>query len=241
MNKRSGFTLIELLVAITVLAIVAVLGWRGLDTIIRSRIALTQDLERTRGIQLAFAQLQNDCAQIASPVDIGGRRALQTGGDRITMIRGVFTENQPSRMQVVAYRLRDGQLTRYESVPTRDVKELDSMWQAAISDTSTGQGVALESDVGAMLVQSWYSDTPGWRNDDATGQGIGTTGSTSSTTGTTGGTGTTSGTTGSATPTTPAAAMAAAAAGRTPIGLQVSLQMNGHNGSMVKVFLLGAT
>ena len=35
--------------------------------------------------------------------------------------------------------------------------------------------------------------------------------------------------------------MGAAAAARMPIGLQVSLQMNGHNGSMVKVFLLGAT
>lgn len=232
MNKRGGFTLIELLVAITVLAIVAVLGWRGLDTIIRSRIALTQDLEQTRGIQLAFAQLQNDCAQIASPADIGGRRALQAGGDRITMIRSVFAENQPSRMQVVAYRLRDGRLTRYESVPTRDVKELDSMWQAAISDTSTGQGVALESDVGGMLVQSWYRDIPGWRNDDATGQGIGATGSTTS--GATGAAGATSGT-------TPDAVIAAAAAARMPIGLQVSLQMNGHNGSMVKVFLLGAT
>jgi general secretion pathway protein J len=42
-NHRSaaprGFTLIELLVAITILAIVAVLGWRGLDGIVRARVA----------------------------------------------------------------------------------------------------------------------------------------------------------------------------------------------------------
>jgi len=33
-RRRAGFTLIELLVAISVLAVVAVLGWRGLDGIV---------------------------------------------------------------------------------------------------------------------------------------------------------------------------------------------------------------
>lgn len=46
MQKRaritSGFTLIELLVAITVMAIVAVLGWRGLDGIVRARLTLNE-------------------------------------------------------------------------------------------------------------------------------------------------------------------------------------------------------
>ena len=46
--RARGFTLIELLVAISVLAIVAVLGWRGLDGIVRARVALTGNLEQTR-------------------------------------------------------------------------------------------------------------------------------------------------------------------------------------------------
>ena len=53
-----GFTLVELLVAISILAIVAVLGWRGLDGIVRARTTLTQQMETTRGMQLAFAQMQ---------------------------------------------------------------------------------------------------------------------------------------------------------------------------------------
>jgi len=48
-NNR-GFTLVELLVAITILAIVATLGWRGLDGIVRARIALNAQLEQSRGI-----------------------------------------------------------------------------------------------------------------------------------------------------------------------------------------------
>ena len=56
--EQRGFTLVELLVAISILAIVAVLGWRGLDGIMRARGTLTDQMEVTRGMQLAFAQLQ---------------------------------------------------------------------------------------------------------------------------------------------------------------------------------------
>jgi general secretion pathway protein J len=167
MKRKAGFTLVELLVAIGILAIVAVLGWRGLDSIVRARVALTHEMEQTHGIQLAFAQMQSDCARIVDAKDIGGRRTFAVERERVTLVRSVFTENQPSRMQVVAYRLRDGQLSRYESIATRDVKELDSLWQAALADTSTGQGIPLQSDVEAMTVQSWFSDTPGWRGADA--------------------------------------------------------------------------
>ena len=64
-QRPAGFTLVELLVAIAILAMVAVLGWRGLDGIVRARVALTADMETTRGMQLAFAQMENDCEHAA--------------------------------------------------------------------------------------------------------------------------------------------------------------------------------
>ena len=168
MDKRAsrGFTLIELLVAITILAIVAVLGWRGLDAIVRARVGLTQDLEQVRGIQLAFAQMQSDCAHIVRPSDIGGRVMLAADRQNVTMVRSVFAENQPSQLQVVAYRLRNGQLTRHESVATRDMKEIDRLWQAALGDAEL-PGVLMQANVDAMVVQSWFSSSPGWRVADA--------------------------------------------------------------------------
>ncbi|MCX7259741.1 MAG: prepilin-type N-terminal cleavage/methylation domain-containing protein, partial [Burkholderiales bacterium] len=36
-SKQQGFTLIELLIAITLMAVMAGLGWRGLDGLMRSR------------------------------------------------------------------------------------------------------------------------------------------------------------------------------------------------------------
>ena len=210
MDKRSsrGFTLVELLVAITILAIVAVLGWRGLDAIVRERVGLTQDLEQARGIQLAFAQMQSDCSRVVQPSDVGGRTTLAADSENLTLVRTVFADNQPTQLQVVAYRVRDGRLTRYESAPTRDLREIDKAWQAVLSDT-VPQGVPLQSGVGGMLVQSWFANTPGWRamNAPPTGTTVNTTNTTN-------------------------AAM--------PTGLQVALQLSGHDNSMTKIFLLGA-
>ncbi|HZW21908.1 PulJ/GspJ family protein [Noviherbaspirillum sp.] len=153
--KSRGFTLIELLVAITIMAIVAVLGWRGLDTIIRSRVALNEELEHTRGLQLAFAQMQSDAGHIAKRDDLGRREVLSVQPGRLTLVRMVFTENQPSRAQVIAYRIDAGVLTRRESVATRDLKELDAAWTAALTDKADVPAVALHSGIDEMAIRSW--------------------------------------------------------------------------------------
>jgi general secretion pathway protein J len=232
MNKTRGFTLIELLVAITILAIVAVLGWRGLDGIVRARVALNADLDQTRGLQLAFAQMQSDCGNIATTAVVGNRPLVAAQDGSLTLVRMVFAENQPSRLQVVAYRLRDGILTRRESVPTRELKELDDAWAVAAGDRDTAQPVVLQADVDQMAIRSWASDGKGWRNGvDNTAQNADSTTVTSSTS--TSSTSTSSG----------AAAAAAAnlqAAASQITGLEVALQLRGRSAGMVKVFLLGA-
>ncbi|WP_444846293.1 PulJ/GspJ family protein [Duganella caerulea] len=161
MRRRArGFTLIELLVAISILAIVAVLGWRGLDGIIRSRGALTAQMEQTRGLQLAFAQLQSDCANLVPQALIGTRAILRAEDGRITLVRMSLGENEPTRLQVVSYRVRDGVLTRRESASTRDLVQLDTLWQAATGDADPADGVALQSGVQRMTVRFWT--TQGW-------------------------------------------------------------------------------
>ncbi len=167
--SQAGFTLVELLVAISILAIVAVLGWRGLDGIVRARVALTTQLEATRGMQLAFAQMQSDAEHLASPVLLQGRPYLLTGTDRMTLVRTTYAENEPARLQVVAYRVIDRVLTRRESSGTRDLAALDVLWMATISDTDVGTPVALQSGVIGMQVLTWENN--GWRQN---GQAIAT-------------------------------------------------------------------
>jgi general secretion pathway protein J len=157
-----GFTLVELLVAIGILAMVAVLGWRGLDGIVRARVALTNQMETTRGMQLAFAQMQSDCEHVAGPSILDQRPYLIADKDRLTLVRIVSSESEPTRLQVVAYRLADGTLTRRESQATRDLTQLDAMWKAITSDGDTSQQVTLQTGVAAMQVLFWQNNQ--WRS-----------------------------------------------------------------------------
>jgi general secretion pathway protein J len=158
MKTARGFTLVELLVAIGILAMVAVLGWRGLDGIVRARVALTDQMEMTRGMQLAFAQMQSDCEHAVDATMLGRRPFLQQADNRLTLVRTVLNENEPARLQVIAYRLVNGQLQRRESKTTRDLVELDALWQASVSDTDPTPPVTLQGGVESMGVLVWQNN-----------------------------------------------------------------------------------
>ena len=168
LRRARGFTLVELLVAISILGMVAVLGWRGLDGIVRARANLTDQMEVTRGMQLAFAQMQSDAEHLAGVDLVGNRATLVAEDGRLTLVRTVFLENTASRVQVIAYRLVDGVLLRRESNATRDLTQLDILWKAAISDTDTTAPVALQSGIAAMQMLVWQNNA--WRQSVATQQ-----------------------------------------------------------------------
>ncbi len=168
-HRTLGFTLVELLIAITILSFIAVIGWRGLDSILRSRTVLTTDMAQLRGLQLAFSQLQSDCEHIVATGGLNNRTTLSIDPQRLTMVRTVLVDNQPTRYQVIAYRVKDGVLTRRESPATRDLVELDTLWEAILSDKDSIVPVTLQSGVTAMAIQVWYSDNPGWRTQTSNG------------------------------------------------------------------------
>ena len=209
LRRQRAFTLVELLVAISILAIVAVLGWRGLDGIVRAREALTEQLEATRGMQLAFAQMQSDCEHMVRAGTVQNRPYLLAGADRLTLVRNVFLENEPSRLQVVAYRLVNGVLTRRETLGTRDLTQLDVLWMAVISDTDSNAQVPLQKGVAGMQVQTWENNS--WRLSGAP----------------------------QAQAQTQTQQSTQQAIVLPPTGLQVALQVQGAPAPMIKSFLLG--
>lgn len=162
-KRRRGFTLIELMVAITVMSIVAIMGWRGLDSIIRARQTLQADLEQTRGIQLAFAQMESDASQIVEAEDIPGMDSFFLGQSDLLMVRRVQDENQPGRIQIVAYRLREGVLSRSESLATRDLSQLRDDWQRFLGQADTLSSIPLQTQVAAMSIRSWRQGETDWR------------------------------------------------------------------------------
>ena len=218
---HSGLTLVELLVAISVLGFVAILGWRGLDGIVRARISLTNDMEQTRGLQLTFAQLQSDCAHLASPAILPNRQPLVVGQGRLSLVRTVFADQQPTRLQVITYRISDGVLTRNESIATRNLNELDNLLLTSATDfdsTQTSaysqtvklqavkfQTVKLKSGVDAMTLRVWSEGS--WRAIDLNA------------------------------PTAPPSSLTHPVI---PTGLEVGLRLNGRDNGMLKIFMLGA-
>ena len=69
--KTRGFTLLELLVAITVLSVVSVIAWRGLDSLVATRERLEPDIDETRAMLVAFGQMERDLSQVANPAFLG--------------------------------------------------------------------------------------------------------------------------------------------------------------------------
>lgn len=208
--KPKGFTLIELLVAIAILAIIAVMGWSALDSIIRARQTLNRELEQSRGSQISFVQLENDCAHLVSEALLPRRENLRAFETQLILIRTVYEDNRPPQLQVVAYRMTDGILTRRESVATRDLKILDAFWQNAINGNDNMPVVKLQTDVTVFQMRTWNNDENSWRvaGTDIAAGAI-------------------------------AIAKPGKDVPR-KTGLEVTMQLNGQKNPLLKIFLLGA-
>lgn len=59
-RNMTGFTLLELLIAVALMAVVALLGWRGLDAVIMARDDITRHSDRLRALANGFGQIEDD-------------------------------------------------------------------------------------------------------------------------------------------------------------------------------------
>lgn len=121
MNAR-GFTLLELLVAITVLSIVSVIAWRGLDTLVTTRDRLEPEVDETRAMLVAFGQMERDLSQVVNPAFLGlmtpPLNVRPADGAMMIEIARVAAPapDRPTEVQTVYYRVIDNTLVR-QSTP----------------------------------------------------------------------------------------------------------------------------
>ncbi len=96
--------------------------------------------------------MQSDAEHIASSVTLQNRTALLADDESMSLVRNIYLENEPTRLAVVTYRVREGMLDRRESAATRDLIQLDALWKAATTKVDTAQPVVLQSNVTRMMV-----------------------------------------------------------------------------------------
>ena len=151
----SGFTLIELLVAIAVLALLAVMSWRGIDGMTRAQSQLRERADAVLTLQASLAQWNSD---LDATVSMAPTRAIDWNGRALRLTRRSNTGNDPA-MLVVAWALR-GDATgtrwqRWQSAPLTTRGEWQQAWQQAASWAQEGNSTQGGSAVTLMPAASW--------------------------------------------------------------------------------------
>ena len=126
-GRRQGFTLLELLVAITILALLAVMSWRGLASLTATRERLEPKAERIHALLASFGQMRTDLDNLPSNpflFAIPGqvlRLPVLDGGRCLQLLRlAAPVDGGPGDgVETVLYCLQDGNLIRLQSPAQR--------------------------------------------------------------------------------------------------------------------------
>ena len=86
-----GFTLLELLVALTIFAVMAVMAYSGLNTVLLARIQTDEHATQLAHLQMAFTWLKRDIEQYI------GRSIRDQYGDRQAALKGTVSQLELTR------------------------------------------------------------------------------------------------------------------------------------------------
>ncbi len=166
-NTSKGFTLIEVLVAIGILALMAVMSWRGLDGMTRSQAQTQQRMDEVQTLQTGLAQWSADLdALIAQPQF----NAIEWDGLVLRLTRRSSAADADGLL-VVGWTRRvidgTGYWLRWQSPPVRSRAALTDAWQQAVLWAQNPGEEARKREVTVTPLDQWqifYFRNDAWSN-----------------------------------------------------------------------------
>lgn len=155
-RQALGFTLIELLVAISVMALMAVLSWRGIDGMSRAQSQLQTRADDVLTLQVGLAQWRTD---LDAMVNLPGTAALDWDG-RVLRLTRRHPLSEPASVQVVAWTLRNdgagtGSWMRWQSAAISQRADWTSAWARAQTWGQTPSAEDRAQEVNVRALSQW--------------------------------------------------------------------------------------
>ena len=186
MKKSAGFTLIELMVAVSVMALLAMLSWRGLDGMTRVQSQTQAKTDGVLALQAGLAQWQTDLDALTQLPQITGAgnigNALDYDGQVLRLIRRYAETKVPAAngtsaalatesIRVVAWSQRgmDGKSywLRWQSPALRTRAELQAAWLEAAQWSQNPSDADKKREVTIAAIDKWqiyYYRNNAWSN-----------------------------------------------------------------------------
>jgi general secretion pathway protein J len=162
-----GFTLIELLVAISLMAVMAVMSWQGLDGMARAQEQTRQRSNEVLALQMGLAQWTADLDALAQ---VPPTLSMDWDGRVLRLTR--YNSASPTEgLVVVAWSRRlvngAGQWLRWQSPAVRTRSELQDAWQQATLWAQNPGQEEKKREVSVAPLEQWqffYYRQNAWTN-----------------------------------------------------------------------------
>jgi general secretion pathway protein J len=165
MHKQKGFTLIELLIAISLMAVLAGLSWRGLDSLMRSRDITQAQVDKTAVLQTVLAQWQADLNAV-QPVPSIADAGVQWDGRTVRLTRR-RADGADAGLWVVAWTLRGDQWLRWQSPAMQTRAALQQAWAQAERWSQNASADDATFETALITLEAWqltYYRGNAWTN-----------------------------------------------------------------------------
>lgn len=168
-RDQQGFTLIEVLVALAIMAMMAIMSWRGIESMWQTQSTLQERSNRLRTVQTALAQWQVDLDKQSThsqitPWDWDGKvmRLTREGFSPTDPLRVVAWSWEPNPVQPNALVWK-----RWQSTPILTLAQWQTAWDEARTWSQTPTAALRQDeiqlfDIGKM--QLFVSREGSWSN-----------------------------------------------------------------------------